>query len=219
MFCFLGICIISVIMSAMSAKGSDKAVSILGMQMRIVVSDSMEKHGDTDVSEYKIHDIPVKSMVFIENAPEDEAELNEWYAGIEIGDVLTFRYVYVTQETITHRVIDKQENDDGGYTFTLEGDNKASDEKTLTQIIDTSDTDSPNYIIGKVVGQSYILGLLISAIKTPFGLLTLVIIPCTLVVLMDFSISTGDAASRRRWQRRQRKLQRRELRRNRRRGW
>ncbi len=197
--CFLIICIAAVALTLMSGKGSDGAISIFGIQMRIVISDSMEESEYTDVSVYEIKDIPVKSMIFIENAPEDEEELSEWYADIEVGDVLTFRYVYATQETITHRVIDKYENENGGYTFTLEGDNKASDSKTLTQTIDTSEVDSPNYIIGKVIGQSHFLGLLVAATKKPFGLMTLIIIPCCLLALLEFIRACERSAYKRRY--------------------
>ena len=121
----------------------------------------MDKCELTDVSGYRIKSIPVKSCIFVQVAPEDEEQKKEWYARLKVGDVLTFRYVYTRQETITHRIVSIEEKDSGGYIITLEGDNKNADSEQLRQTIDTSLTDSPNYIIGKVTGQSYFLGIIV----------------------------------------------------------
>ena len=55
----------------------------------------------------------------------------------------------------------------------------------MQQTIDTSLTDSPNYIIGKVTGQSYVLGLLVYAFKTPVGIVCLIIIPCLIIIAFE----------------------------------
>ncbi len=183
-YLFFGICVLSLILSVSSKKDHDGAVSIFSHQARIVLSDSMAKCDKTDVSEYEIKDISVKSMLFIELVPEDEQEAEAWYSELKVGDVLTFRYLYVTQETITHRITSIEETKDG-YIIKLEGDNKSSDSNTLTQTINTASVDSPNYIIGKVVGQSYPLGLLVTALKSPVGILTVVIIPCVIIAIFE----------------------------------
>ncbi len=185
MYIFFALCIFALVLSVAAKKDADGAVSIFGKQARIVVSDSMAKCEQTDVSEYKIKDIPVKSMIFIDLVPENEQEAKEWYADIKEGDVLTFRYVYVRQETITHRVTSITENENGGYTIELEGDNKASDANTLTQTIDTSLVNSTNYIIGKVTGQSYFLGVVITAVKSPVGIVCIVIIPAVIIAIFE----------------------------------
>ncbi len=185
MYIFFALCIFALVLSVAAKKDADGAVSIFGKQARIVVSDSMAKCEQTDVSEYKIKDIPVKSMIFIDLVPENEQEAKEWYADIKEGDVLTFRYVYVRQETITHRVKSITENENGGYTIELEGDNKASDANTLTQTIDTSLVNSTNYIIGKVTGQSYFLGVVITAVKSPVGIVCIVIIPAVIIAIFE----------------------------------
>ncbi len=176
-----------------SKKDSDGTATIFGTQLRFVQSDSMAKCEYTDVSEYDIKSIPVKSCVFIETIPTDEKERDEWYANLRVGDVLTFKYVYTKQETITHRIIDKQyveikdENDiitGHYYIFTLMGDNKNSDSSLLTQTINTM-IDGPNYIIGKVVGQSYVLGLMVYAFKSPVGIVCLIIIPCLIIIAFE----------------------------------
>lgn len=185
LYTFVAICVLGVILTITSKRGDDGTATIFGMQMRYVKSPSMEKCELTDVSDYKIKDIPTNSMVFIEVVPEDEEMAAEWYASLKKGDVLTFKYVYVRQETITHRIVSEPQKVDGGYIIKLEGDNKNSETGTLTQVIDTSDLDSPNYVIGKVVGQNYLLGLFITALRSPAGMVCMIILPCIVIVILE----------------------------------
>ncbi len=185
-YLFFGICVLALILSVTAKRDPDGAVAIGGMQLRVVLSDSMAACEQTDVSGYEIGSIPVRSMVFTELVPKDPAAAEAWYAGLKVGDVLTFRYVYVTQETITHRITGITPKASGGYFITLTGDNKATaNSDTLEQIIDTSQSDSPNYIIGKVTGQSYPLGLLATIVKQPVGIICIVIIPCTVIAIFE----------------------------------
>ncbi len=180
---FAAIAIFAIGVGVASKKDPDGTATIFGTQLRFVKSDSMEKCDETDVSQYEIKSIPVKSCVFVETIPEDETEREEWLSKIKIGDVLTFKYVYTSQETITHRVISIEGKSGGGYLISLRGDNVASGSEALTQTIDTSLEDSPNYIIGKVTGQSYFLGLLIYAVKSTVGISLIVIVPSSIVVV------------------------------------
>lgn len=184
LYAFMAICIFGVILTITAKKDEDGTATILGKQIRYVLSPSMEECDATDVTKYDIKDIPTGSMVFIDVVPEDEAEAEKWYADLEIGDVLTFKYVYVKQETITHRITDIQQKD-GGYIIMLEGDNKNSDSGTLTQTIDTSQKNSPNYVIGKVTGQSYLFGLFIGALKAPIGIICIVILPSLAILIFE----------------------------------
>lgn len=185
LYVLIALALFVLVVSITSKKDSDGTATVFGRQLRFVQSDSMAACDLTDVSDYKIKSIPVKSCVFIEVVPENEEEQAEWYADLQIGDVLTFKYVYTKQETITHRIIDIVKNETGGYTITLEGDNKNSDSNLLTQTIDTSLTDSPNYVIGKVTGQSYMLGVLVYAFRTPVGIVCLIIIPCLIIIVFE----------------------------------
>lgn len=186
LYLFLAVCLFGVIVTIASKKDADGTANIFGRQVRFVQSSSMEKCDQTDVSDFKIKDIPVKSLVFIKTVPKDDDEAAEWYASLKVGDVLTFKYVYGKQETITHRIVEIIPKEDGsGYVITLEGDNKAADGGNLTQTIDTSLTDSPNYIIGKVTATSYFLGLFAYALKTPVGIVCIIIIPCFIVIAFE----------------------------------
>lgn len=176
----------AVILTITSKRGEDGAINMFGIQMRVVISPSMEKCDETDVSMYQIKDIPVRSMVFIQLVPEDEEEAKEWYSKLKVGDVLTFRYKYDQQETITHRIVDIEQKSTGGYVFSLEGDNKNSDVKTLTQTIDTDLSDTSfNYVIGKVTGQSRLLGFIVFSLKQPLSMVFLIIVPCAIIITLE----------------------------------
>ncbi len=185
MYIFLAVCILSVIMTVFGKRDADGTVEIFGHQMRIVVSDSMAKSEFTDVSDYKIKHIPINTMVFIKLVPDDPVLADQWYDDIEIGDVLTFRYVYTNQVTITHRVVDIKEKDTGGYLIYLEGDNKNSDSELLKQTIDTSIPNSTNYVIGKVVATNFLFGLFLSIIRKPIGAICIIILPCFIIILIE----------------------------------
>ena len=185
LYAFLAICIFLVFVTVVSKRDSDGAAEIFGYQMRVVVSDSMAANDLTDVSEYEIKDIPIRSMVFVQVMPEDPAEATAFYRGLKVGDVLTFRYVYTSQVTITHRITSITEKDTGGFLIELAGDNKTSDNGQLYQTIDTSIPNNMNYVIGKVVGRSLLLGALLSFLLQPVGLVLLIIVPCLIIILLE----------------------------------
>lgn len=185
LYIFLAICIFSVFITVLSKRTSDGAAEIFGYQMRIVTSDSMSECENTDVSSYKIKDIPVRSMVFVKVMPDDPAKAEQWYRDLEVGDVLTFRYVYTTQITITHRITSITEKDTGGFVIELAGDNKTSKDGQLTQIIDTSIPNNTNYVIGKVTSQAYLLGVVMSFLMQPIAIILLIIVPCAAIILFE----------------------------------
>jgi ABC-type multidrug transport system fused ATPase/permease subunit len=182
---FFLLCVFSIYMSVTTKTNTDDASQIFGYQARIVLTSSMEKSDATDVSEYAIKDIPVKSMVFIKTVPDDEQEAEAWYSELKVGDVLTFKYVYSSQVTITHRIVEITPKATGGYTIILEGDNKTSSDNVGQQTIDTSLADSPNYVIGKVTGQSVALGYLITAVRSTLGIVLIVIVPCAIIIVLE----------------------------------
>ena len=185
LYMFLAACIFAVVVTVLSKKDSDGAAEVFGYQMRIVTSDSMEECEFTDVSGYKIKDIPVRSMVFVKVMPTDPEAADEFYRSLKVGDVLTFRYVYTKQVTITHRITSITEKETGGFIIELAGDNKNSKDGQLVQSIDTSIPNNTNYVIGKVTGQAYLLGFVLSFLKTPIGIILLIIIPCFIIILLE----------------------------------
>ena len=185
LYIFLAICIFAVFVTVLSKRDSDGAAEVFGYQIRVVTSDSMSESEFTDVATYKIKDIPIRSMVFVKVMPDDPAEADEFYRSLKVGDVLTFRYVYTTQVTITHRITSITEKDTGGFIIELAGDNKNSEDGQLTQVIDTSIPNNTNYVIGKVTGQAYLLGLLMSFLMQPVGIILLIIVPCFIIILLE----------------------------------
>lgn len=191
----------TIVVTVNAKKSQDKDVSsIFGYQLRFVQSGSMGKCAYTDVSKYKVKSIKVKSCVFIKTAPTSEKEINEWYKTLKVGDVLTFQYnkndgsaapedYEGDSMVITHRVIRIEKKETGnGYIITLKGDYKSSkDNEPAEQVIDT-EVDTPaktTYIIGKVTGQSYLLGLCVYVLKKPVGIVCVVIVPCLLMIVIQ----------------------------------
>ena len=190
-YVFLAICIVSVFLVLLAPKSDDGATEIFGYQLRLVETNSMGRGEDTSVLKYDIKSIPKGSVVFIETVPDDEAEAAKWYANeIKVGDVLTFKYFYTgKQVVITHRVVDKYLDPEGrGYVIVLEGDNKSAGTEVLQQTIYTGgngDEKPFDYVIGKVRGNSYVLGVFIGAMKEPLSLLLLIILPCLAIIISE----------------------------------
>lgn len=189
----------TMIVTVNAKKSKDGTATIFGYQLRFVQSGSMEKCAYTDVSKYKVKSIKVKSCVFIKTAPTSEKEINEWYKTLKVGDVLTFQYNRESaankdnydgdSKIITHRVIKIEKKETGdGYIITLKGDYKSSkDNEPAEQVIDT-EVDTPattTYIIGKVTGQSYLLGLCVYVLKLRVGIICFIIIPCLVIIVFQ----------------------------------
>lgn len=185
LYLFLAVCFAMLLLTVTARKNKDGTPVIFGHEIRVILSNSMEKCDKTDVSNYEIKDLPVRSAIFIEVVPTDPEEAKEWYSSLKEGDVVTFKYVYVKQETITHRIVDIEKSPNGGYLLTLEGDNKAAEGTTLKQVIDTGEEESFNYVIGKVTGKSVVLGNLIYIMERPVGIICLVIVPSVIIIIWE----------------------------------
>ena len=184
-YLFLALCVFAVVITLLSGKSADGAANVFGYQMRVVVSNSMEACDETDIEGFDIGSIPLHSLIFTKTVPSDPEEAEAFYEDVEVGDVLTIRYAYTAQVTITHRVTKITEKDTGGYVIELAGDNKNADGGQLYQTIDTSDTDSPNYVLGRVIWHNHILGMFLHALDTPLGMVFVVILPCVIIILLE----------------------------------
>lgn len=179
LYCFIFLGLITIIITLSSKKDIDGATNILNYQLRLVITDSMDKCSETNVSKYKIKSIPKNSLVLIRKIKDDD------YKKIKEGDVLTFRYLYTEQVTITHRVKSIVEKDTGGYIIELVGDNKTGESELLVQTIDTSIEESPNYIIGEVVYTSIIIGFILNMLKSSLGIVFIILIPSFIIILLE----------------------------------
>lgn len=179
---FLVVCVLAVSVTIISGRDVDGAVDVFGYKMLIVTSGSMEKSEYTDVSNFEIKSIPVRSMVFVETVPDEPADAYNWYKELKVGDVLTFKYVESNKQiTITHRIIKIEDNGVGGFIIELMGDNKNAENGAKIQRIDTSVNNS-NFVIGKVTGKSVVFGNIITLLKSPLGIVLMIIIPCFLII-------------------------------------
>ena len=186
LYVFVAICLFGVVITISSKKDRDGTATVFGMQMRVVETPSMEKCDDTDVSGFEIQDIPVGSMVFIDTVPTESAQAQQFYAELAPGDVLTFKYVIDSkQKTITHRIISITQDGAGGYEILLRGDNKGADTQASEQLIYTSQTDSPNYVVGKVTGQSLVLGWFVKILGSAIGIVCVVILPALVILVLE----------------------------------
>lgn len=179
LYCFIFLGLITIIITLSSKKDIDGATNIFNYQLRLVITDSMDKCSETNVSKYKIKSIPKNSLVLIKKIKDDD------YKKIKEGDVLTFRYLYTEQVTITHRVKSIVEKDTGGYIIELVGDNKTGESELLVQTIDTSIEESPNYIIGEVVYTSIIIGFILNMLKSSLGIVFIILIPSFIIILLE----------------------------------
>ena len=91
---------------------------------------------------------------------------------------MTFRYVVAgRQETITHRIIAIEPQEEG-YKITLRGDNTEGE-----QVIYTNDEASPDYVLGKVVYVSVVLGYAVWIMQQPIGMALVVIVPAAIIIV------------------------------------
>lgn len=185
LYFFLTVCLAVLILTVTARKNKDGTPILFNHEIRLILSNSMEKCPETDVSGYEIKDLPVHSVIFIEVVPENKSEAEKWYSALKVGDVITFKYVYDRQETITHRIVEIEDKVGGGYLITLEGDNKTSEGSALKQVIDTSEEESFNYVIGKVTGKSVVLGYFIYVLDQPAGVVCMVIVPCAIIIIWE----------------------------------
>ncbi|MBO5224056.1 MAG: S26 family signal peptidase [Clostridia bacterium] len=198
LYVFLALAIVVVALTVMSkiAQKDDPtgAPNLFGYEMRYVETGSMEPA------------YPVNTMVFIEKAPTSYKASIKWFENVKEGDVLTFYYREAGQRVvITHRVVDKKPNTEltdvggvlkekGGYIITLEGDNKGDDETVAQQYIYTyahynemaeANDQLQGQVIGKVVGQNLVLGVIVTTLKNPLGMVLIIIVPCLIVIILE----------------------------------
>lgn len=123
-----------------------------------IISPSMEKT-------LNIYDVIVNVKVKDENS-------------IKVGDIITFISTSTSSKgmTVTHRVIEIKEDENGNKLFKTKGDNNTSpDPKPATF----------DNIIGKVLFKIPQLGRLQSILVTKTGWLILVVVPAFIIILYD----------------------------------
>ncbi len=133
-----------------------KAPEVFGFSMFRVVSGSMEP------------EIKTGSLIFVKSCEPSE---------VETGDVITFysRDVSIEGQINTHRVINVSV-EDGNYQFETKGDANLNTDSFAVYGED---------LIGKVVGQSYLLGKLTFAVGSKLGMFLIIVVPLALIFIIN----------------------------------
>jgi signal peptidase len=144
-------------------------------EVRIVLTGSM----DGEPTSYPIPTIKTGSAVIITDVPDDEKQADSFYAGLAVGDVLTFNYTQPSGAVVlvTHRIIQIQKDESSGvYVYFMKGDNDSGIQK--------ASSDS-GLIIGKVKSVSYGWGVFLTFLTGRWGLGLLVIFPACCICLYE----------------------------------
>lgn len=191
---FLIFALVFMLFAVFSFKDENSAVGFFKYEFRTLSTDSMGESEQTDVTKFEIKSLPKNTLLVIEKTPEEVEGLDVWYGNLKPGDVLTFSYKYAKRVVITHRITSIKAKTSGGYIIELSGDNKSSTTVPLNQTIDTSKTDSNNFIIGKVVNSSRFWGRFMVSIKNPIILFICVTIPCFAIIVYQVVKVTKERA-------------------------
>lgn len=142
-----------------------ETAELFGYQLRVVTSGSMEPN------------IKQGALVAIRTAEEGD---ESFYEDLEVGDVLTFYWfngaTSADEVVVTHRIVNIQESD-GRYVFTLRGDAVENDTQTIAG-------DSGN-IIGKVTWDSYVVGRILTFVRSSVGIVCCLILPAAVVICFE----------------------------------
>ncbi len=145
-------------------------------QYLVVVSSSMDGEKQED---YDIKTIPVKSLIAVDLIQDGKED--EFYSSLKKGDVLTFNYVSLNNETITHRIVENPvQIENGVYKYILRGD---AVEESQTQTLYSD--GRLGEIIGKVKFVNLPLGQMYFFISSKIGTLILVVLPCSLIAIIE----------------------------------
>lgn len=93
---------------------------------------------------------------------------------LNVGDIVSFQYPLNISKSITHRIVDYR-NDDGFYFITKGDANRSVDPWQLRN----------DQIIGKHIVSIPLVGYLVSAIKSPVGLFILILLPLSIIIVLE----------------------------------
>jgi signal peptidase len=106
--------------------------------------------------------IPVGSIVVIKPANSDT---------LKIGDIICFKVETESPTTVTHRIINIT-----SQGFITKGDANEDPDQWIVK---------KENVIGKVIATIPYIGYLGYFVRTPIGFILLIIIPATLIILME----------------------------------
>lgn len=140
-------------------------------QVLVVVTDSMEPS------------IKVGEGVFVKRTPLNEIKASTTIEAKD-GDILTFYRAY-DNVIVTHRVIEILPQEDGSYDFKTLGDNLHAQTCPVNGCNPNFNYDyvEGQYVLGKVVGQSYAFGQFFKTVSNPIAIAAVAVIPLLYVFI------------------------------------
>lgn len=144
---------------SLKAYQKNPTVNIPRFGLYTIISPSMEPN-------VKVYDVVVDLNVFNEN-------------DIKVGDIITFisRSSISNGLTVTHRVIQIVENENGTKSFITKGDNNTKTDQAPVNF---------NDIIGKVLFKIPQLGRVQFLLAEKFGWIIIILLPALGVIIYDF---------------------------------
>lgn len=179
------VCVVSYILS-----GADH--SVFGIQLRVVLSTSMEgEESFYEAHDYAIEALPKDTIVFVGSVPDETDKRAAWYGSLQEGDVLVFEYDWPDRGRIVlmHRIIGIDRRD-GETVIRLKGDHPKS-EGQVQEIRSTDDA-----VLGKVNGQSRALGAMMLPLRQGWGYLVLALVAAAVYIpeIMRLADKTDERA-------------------------
>lgn len=167
----VGLLLIMQITGAISAQSNYGVQRFGDYQILVVITDSMEPS------------IKVGEGVFVKRTPLNEIKASTTIEAKD-GDVLTFYRAY-DNVIVTHRVIEILPQEDGSYDFKTLGDNLHAQTCPVGGCNPETNYDyvEGQYVLGKVVGQSYAFGQFFKAASNPIAIAAVAVIPLLYVFI------------------------------------
>jgi len=95
----------------------------------------------------------------------------------EVGDVISFyggfRLPNGEELAVTHRIVEKKVNNGGGIVYRTKGD--ANDDPDTNEV-------KERQVVGKVLFNFPYIGYVVEAVRKPYGLLAIIVIPAGIIV-------------------------------------
>ena len=167
----IGLLLIMQITGSISAQSNYGVQRFGNYQVLVVVTDSMEPS------------IKVGEGIFVKRVPLDDIEASTSVESKD-GDVLTFYRPY-DNVIVTHRVIEILPQSDGSIDFKTLGDNLNAQTCPSGGCNPETNFDyvEGEYVLGKVVGQSYAFGQFFKVTSNPIAIAAVAVVPLLYVFI------------------------------------
>lgn len=167
-----------------------QTLTVGGKQWRIVLTGSMEGEAEDSIRTH--------SLITVRTVPEDEQEAREFFAELEVGDIITFYDTSAgAQElVVTHRITEIRQAG-GSYAYVTKGDANATHDAAAVL---------PSEVIGVVTGSNYAAGAFLYFLTSRTGIVVFLIVPAALIMIYEI-FNIARMVSRDRQRKREREME------------